>query len=468
MKTNDYSKSYLFFICFVSAMGGLLFGYDWVVIGGAKVFYETFFQIGDSVYLQGWAMSSALTGCLIGALTAGMASDRYGRKKMLVASAVLFLVSAIGTGATGNFAFFVLFRITGGIGIGVASSLSPMYIAEIAPAKMRGRLVSLNQMTIVTGILMAQIMNWLIADPVAEGIGPEDLMMSWNVQMGWRWMFWAMAVPAICFLCFSLLLPESPRWLAINSRKEEALKIWRKFLSEEDARSEYDNVMRSAAFETKESIRSGLSKLLHPSMRNVLIIGIVLAVLQQWCGINIIFNYSHEIFSAAGYGVSDILMNIVVTGVTNVVFTVVAIFLVDKLGRKPLLLIGAGGLASIYIILDIAYWFNIAGIAMLILVVLAIACYAMTLAPIMWVMLSEIFPNRIRGIAMSVATFALWAAAFIITYTFPILNEILGSAGVFWLYSAICFAGFIFILRKVPETKNKTLEEIESELVVPT
>lgn len=458
-----HNKVYLLFISMVSAMGGLLFGYDWVVIGGAKPFYEPFFGITDSFVLQGWAMSSALIGCLVGALCAGILSDWYGRKKMLIAAAAVFIVSAVGAGAVDCFGGFIVYRILGGLGIGIASNLSPMYIAEIAPASMRGRLVSLNQMTIVLGILAAQITNWLLADPVAADATVDMIRESWNGQMGWRWMFWAMNVPAALFFVLAFFIPESPRWLAIQGKKRESVSIMARIIGRENAEQEYENLRTPA--EAGGMNQRGIGALLQPSMRKVLIIGIVLAVFQQWSGINVIFNYAQEIFAAAGYGVSDILMNIVVTGITNVVFTIVAMFLVDKLGRRPLLLIGAAGLTLIYIIMGAAYYYHLAGAALLVIVVAAIACYAMSLAPVMWVVISEIFPNAVRGIAMSVATFALWTACFIITYTFPLLNGALGAAGTFWIYGGICLLGFIFVYRRVPETKNKSLEEIEKELI---
>ena len=423
MKTK--TNLYLFLIALISAMGGFLFGYDWVVIGGAKPFYEQYFQIADSPSLQGWAMSSALIGCLIGALSAGKLSDKLGRKPILILAAGLFICTAVGTGAADTFGLFNVFRLIGGFAIGIASSLSPMYIAEIAPAHLRGRFVSINQLTVVLGILSAQIVNWQIAEPVADHATAEMIRLSWNGQMGWRWMFWAMVVPAALFFVFSFVLPESPRWLA----------------------------------------SSGYKQLLHPSMRKILLIGVVMAVLQQWCGINVIFNYAQEIFMAAGYGVSDVLMNIVVTGVTNVIFTVLAMCVVDRWGRKALTLFGAFGLTLIYAFMGAAYWFHISGVMLLVIVVAAIACYAMTLATTMWVIISEIFPNRIRGVAMSVCTFALWAACFILTYTFPVLNSGLGAAGTFWLYGIICLAGGIFVWRRLPETKGKSLEEIEHELI---
>lgn len=459
---NKINLWYVSLISFVSAMGGLLFGYDWVVIGGAKPFYEQFFDIATNPAMQGLAMSSALGGCLVGALMAGMFSDKYGRKKMLILSAVLFIWSAVGTGMTSDFSWFIVYRIIGGFGIGIASNLSPMYIAEIAPAHLRGRLVSVNQLTIVLGILAAQVLNWLIAEEVPVNSTPDMIRESWNGQMGWRWMFWAEAVPAGIFLLFSFLIPESPRWLAMRGKHDRAIAILGRIGGADYAENEYRQVQE---LEQEHKNSGGLKLLFGSSMRRVLIIGVVLAVFQQWCGINVIFNYAQEIFSAAGYGVSDILMNIVVTGIINVIFTFVAIFTVDKLGRRALLLIGAGGLALIYLLMGAAYYFNVSGILLLIIVVLAIACYAMSLAPVMWVVVSEIFPNAVRGAAMAVATFALWSACFILTYTFPLLNSTLGAAGTFWIYGLICLAGFLFIWKRVPETKGKSLEEIEKELI---
>lgn len=454
-KTNTF---YLLLITLVSAMGGLLFGYDWVVIGGAKIFYEPFFGLEGSAALRGWAMSSALIGCLVGAVMAGAWSDRYGRKKMLIIAAILFTVSAYGTGAVNNFTWFVLYRILGGFGIGIASNISPIYIAEVSPAAMRGRFVSLNQLTIVLGILAAQLVNWQIGD---HYMPDSNTLSATGVEWAWRWMFWAELVPAGLFFVLSFFIPESPRWLAINGRQEAARKVFVRIGGEENAAAEMKEI--DAVTEKKE--RFDWRALLQPNMRKVLTIGIVLAVFQQWCGLNVIFNYAHEIFSAAGYAVSDVLMNIVVTGVTNVIFTFVAIFTVDRWGRRGLMLFGSAGLAVIYLILGACYFMGVSGWPMLLLVVLAIACYAMSLAPVVWVVLSEIFPARIRGAAMAVSTFFLWAACFLLTYTFPILNEWLKASGTFWVYGGICLAGFLFIRSQLPETKGKSLEEIEKELI---
>lgn len=453
------TTAYLLLICLVSAMGGLLFGYDWVVIGGAKIFYEPFFQLENSAALRGWAMSSSLIGCLVGALLSGKWSDRYGRKKMLIMAAFLFILSAVGTGATSDFNWFIIYRIIGGLGIGIASNVSPVYIAEVSPASIRGKLVSLNQLTIVLGILFAQIANWLIGDGFTA---PDGTLTADGIEWAWRWMFWAELIPAVLFFILAFIIPESPRWLTAFGQEEKARRILVRIGGDEFAEQTLTDARQATQTKTEEVHWKALAK---PDVRNVLLIGIVLAIFQQWCGINVIFNYAHEIFSAAGYAVSDVLMNIVVTGITNVIFTFVAIYTVDKLGRRSLMLIGSAGLTLIYLILGTCYYFGFSGWPMLLLVVLAIACYAMSLAPVVWVVLSEIFPARIRGMAMALSTFFLWVACFILTYTFPILNETVGASGTFWLYGLICLAGGLFIRIKLPETKGKTLGEIEKELV---
>lgn len=460
---SDYNKSFIYFICIVSAMGGLLFGYDWVVIGGAKPFYEVFFGISENEGMQALAMSIALLGCLIGATAAGWLADKYGRKRLLTLSALVFFLSSWATGASDSIVPFIIARWVGGIAIGLAADLSPMYIAEVAPTRIRGKLVTLNQLTIVLGILGAQIVNMLIAEPVAEGATAMDIASSWNGTDGWRHMFWAVCIPSGLFFILSLFIPESPRWLASVGRKSDSLQVLRSIGGKEYAEDELSNY---TAAESASSAESGtLSTLFSKKMRSVLIIGLVVAVFQQWSGTNVIFNYAQEIFQAAGYGISDVLMNIVVTGIANLLFTFIAIYTVDKLGRKTLMLIGSIGLAGIYALLGICYFFEFKGFIMIIFVVLAIGFYAMSLGPITWVLLSEIFPNRVRGVAMAVCTAALWIASFLLTYTFPFLNKGLGTGGTFWLYAVICFAGFLFVMKRIPETKGKSLEELEKELI---
>lgn len=454
-------QAYLWTLCLVSAMGGLLFGYDWVVIGGAKIFYEPFFGLGGAASLRGWAMSCALVGCLAGALLSGAWSDRYGRKRMLLLAALLFTVSAVGTGVADRFGWFVVARIVGGLGIGIASNVSPVYIAEVTPARLRGRFVSINQLTTVLGILLAQVVNWRIGEHFTGAAG--GALTPESVEWAWRWMLWAAAVPALVFLVLALFVPESPRWSALRGRTEAARRVLTRIGGERYATETLASLSQLSAGAGGEG-GAGWRALKAPGLGGVLLVGIVLAVFQQWCGLNVVFNYAHEVFSAAGYAVSDILMNIVVTGVTNVVFTFVAIRTVDRWGRRALMLFGSASLAVIYAVLGACYWAGVSGVFMLALVVLAIACYAMSLAPVTWVVLSEIFPARVRGAAMAVSTFFLWAASFVLTYTFPSLNEAVGAAGAFWLYGAICVAGFLFIRARLPETKGKTLEELEHEL----
>ena len=458
MSKSNFNRQFILGITLVSAMGGLLFGYDWVVIGGAKPFYERFFDITNSPYMQGWAMSSALIGCLFGAMSSGYFSDRFGRKLPLITAAALFTIAAIGTGAINSFTPFIIYRLIGGLGIGLASAISPMYIAEISPAEMRGRLVSINQLTIVVGILAAQIVNYLIAEPVPTDATDEFILQSWNGQTGWRWMFWAGTIPALLFFVFSFFIPESPRFLAKSGNWKQANATLERIGGTQYAIQEQKEIA-----ETLQGTDSKIDwKVLgSKKVRPVLILGIVLAVFQQWCGINVIFNYAEEIFTSAGYSVGDMLFNIVITGTVNLIFTFLAMRMVDSWGRRKLMLLGSIGLAVIYFMLGTSYFFELKGLAILVLVMVAIATYAMTLAPITWVVLSEIFPNSVRGAAMAIATTALWIACFVLTYTFPILNKMLNASGTFWLYGVICFAGFLFILKKLPETKGKSLEEIE-------
>lgn len=458
---TKYNMKFIWSICLVAAMGGLLFGYDWVVINGAKPFFEKYFNLTTPSQI-GWAMSCALVGCLIGSVLSGISSDRFGRKCLLILSAFIFFFSAIGTGLANTFSAFVVFRILGGVAIGLASNLSPMYIAEAAPAKVRGQFVSVNQLTIVIGILAAPFVNWLIAKPVPETTTAVEILSSWNGQYAWRWMFGAAAIPALVFFILMFIVPESPRWLIKNGRDKQAQGVLEKIGGASYAADAVRQVKDTLANEIE---RVNFKDLLEPKMMKILVIGIFLAVFQQWCGINTVLYYADEIFTAAGYGVSDILFNIVIMGSVFVVFTFVAIYTVDRFGRKILMLVGSAGLAITYVLIGLCYHTHSTGFHVLFLVVTAIACYAFSLAPVVWVLLAEIFPNRIRGAAMSVGVFALWTGCFTLTYTFPALNASLGTAKTFWIYAVICAVGFWFVKIFVPETKGKTLEQIEKELV---
>jgi MFS transporter, SP family, xylose:H+ symportor len=459
--TRHYNAGYVWTICSVAALGGLLFGYDWVVIGGAKAFYENYFQLTSDSAI-GWANSCALIGCLVGSVLSGALGDRFGRKRLLVMSAVLFAVSSVLTGWAFTFGSFVAWRIVGGVAIGIASNVSPTYIAEVSPAPWRGRLVTLNQLTIVVGILAAQIVNWLIAERVADGATTEMIHVSWNGQYGWRWMFTAVAIPSVAFFIGTFFIPESPRWLA---RKGDDVSVRRTL-----ARIGGEPYSELALLEIRQTLEAESSStvdwqaLLSPKLTKLLGIGVALAVLQQWSGINVIFNYAEDIYRSAGYGISGILFNIVITGTINLVFTLLALGLVDRVGRRALMLFGAAGIGVSHLLLGITYRAGVKGLPILLLTLCTIGFYALSLAPVTWVLISELFPNRVRGLGVSVAVSALWIASFVLTFTFPILQRALGSAGTFWTYAGICLAGFVFVRVTVPETSGKTLEEIEREL----
>ena len=461
----NYNIKYVWVISLVAAMGGLLFGYDWVVVGGAKAFYEPYFNL-DTPALQGWGVSSALVGCLVGALLSGVLSDRFGRKRLLIAAGLMFTVSAIGTGLAWDFIWFNVFRILGGVGIGLASNLSPMYIAEVSPANLRGKYVSINQLTIVIGVLLAQVINWLISlydNALPDNATTEMILLSWNGQYGWRWMFAAETVPAFLFFLLMFFVPESPRWLVKNGQSSLAERILSKVGGLDYAKAEVVNIENTIS--SKEIARVNFRDLLEPKLRKVITIGVILAVFQQWCGINVIFYYASDIFKAAGYDVKGIMLNIVITGTVMLLFTFIAIGTVDKFGRKILMLMGSAGLAVTYALVGYSLYSESTGFIVVFLTVLAIAFYSFSLAPVTWVLLSELFPNRIRGAAMSISVSALWIGCFTLSYFFPILNDTFGSAKTFWLYGLICAAGFMFILLVLPETKGKSLEQIERELV---
>jgi SP family xylose:H+ symportor-like MFS transporter len=459
---------YVWGIALVAALGGLLFGYDWVVIGGARQFYEVYFHL-TSATLVGWANSCALIGCLLGSLAAGTLADRYGRRRILLAAAVLFAISSVLTGWAWSFPAFIFWRILGGSAIGLSSNVSPLYIAEISPAGLRGRLVSLNQFAIVVGILLAQIVNWRLARPVPTGLPAHLLLQTWNVQYGWRWMFTAVTAPALVFTLASLFIPESPRWLCGVGRAPEAQAILERIGGPGYARAEIagiESAQHSGAAlpQSTQSAQSSWRELLHPAFRKILLVGIALAALQQWTGINILFNYAAEVYRSAGYGANDIFLNIVITGAINLVFTVLAMLLVDRLGRRLLMLAGCIGIGVSHLLCAWAYHAHWRGAAVLVLTLSAIACYALTLAPVTWVLIAEIFPPRIRSHGISTAVSALWIASFLLTFSFPLLNQLEGTAGIFLTYGVICLLGFILVATSVPETKGRTLEQIGADV----
>jgi SP family arabinose:H+ symporter-like MFS transporter len=436
---------YVLLLSLVAAVGGLLFGYDTAVIAGGIGFLQERFDL--SAAMKGWAASSALLGCIAGALVSGTLGDRYGRKRMLVVCAVLFAVSAIGSAIPRNLTEFSIARFIGGVGVGAASMLSPLYIAEIAPARMRGRLVSLNQLAIVCGIFGVYFVNLLI-----QRMGDH----AWNVEQGWRWMFGSEMLPALLFIFLLLLVPESPRWLVREGRGEEALAIFSRISGRAEAQREVASIEGALAHET-----GSIRQLFGPGLRVALGIGLALALFQQFSGINAIMYYAPEIFKATGSSVDGAFLQAVSVGTVNLFFTFLAIWLVDRVGRKVLLLAGAA--VECLALVGVGYYFHVgsAGWGVLLFVLLYVAAFAATMGPVVWVVISEIFPTKIRGRAMSISIVLLWIACFVVSQTFPMLVEWLGIARTFWAYALVCAGCFLFVLRVVPETKGRSLEEIE-------
>lgn len=459
-RAQQLRLGYLLWIAAIAALGGFLFGYDWVVIGGAKPFYEAYFHLTTDT-LIGWANSSALVGCLAGSLLSGALGDRLGRKRSLLLAGALFAVSSVLTGWSFSFTAFIAWRIVGGLAIGLASNISPMYIAEISPAEWRGRLVSLNQLAIVCGILGAQIFDWQIGTRGARVFSASLTPAAWNMLYGWRWMFTSVAAPAVLLFVLSSLIPESPRWLLARQRSADAEKILSRMggpqYAGEMVRSIDEHLQRDRA------LQSGWRELGSPGVRRLVLVGIGLAVLQQWSGINILFNYAEEVFRSAGYGVNDILFNIVITGAINLVFTLLAMLFVDRIGRRFLMLLGCASVGFVHMALAIAYHLHMRGLPILLLTLCTIACYAMTLAPVTWVLITEIFPNRIRARGVSLAVSALWASSFLLTFSFPALTRTFGQAGAFVVYGVTCLVGGVCVRALVPETKGRSLEQIEDQ-----
>jgi SP family xylose:H+ symportor-like MFS transporter len=435
----------------VAALGGLLFGYDTAVISGAIGFLRSKFQLNAAQ--MGWAASSALVGCIVGCAFAGVLADKIGRKKVLIISAVLFAVSAIGSALPESLWQFIVFRMIGGFGVGTASMLSPLYIAEISPAKIRGRMVSYNQFAIVTGMLVVYFVNYFIASRGTE---------MWNTQLGWRWMFGSEMIPAVLFFIMLFFVPKSPRWLVKQNRADEAMQILTHIGGKKHAEKELKEIKETIALE-----KGSITQLFEPGLRIVLIMGVVLAVLQQVTGINVFLYYAPEIFKKLGTGSNIALLQTIVVGAFNLGFTIVAIRTVDKWGRKPLMLVGATGMGICLFSMGFSAYFQQTEIWVLLFILGYIACFALSVGPVTWVILSEIFPTRIRGRAMAIATVFLWAANWLVSQTFPMLDEHpvlvekFNHGFTFWLYGAMCVILVLFVWRVVPETKEKSLEEIE-------
>jgi len=461
----QYNKQFILLVSLTAAMGGFLFGYDWVVIGGAKPFYEPFFQL-ESATQKGWGTSSALVGCMAGALACVFMADKYGRKRLLIIAGLLFTISAIGTALATTFFWFNFYRIVGGVAMGIALNLSPMYIAEIAPPEKRGMYVSINQLLIMIGVLMAQVVNWQIAildTDLAVNATNEAIAQSWSGLYGWRWMFGAETLPALIFFLLMFFVPESVRWLVKNGQVERAEQILVRIGGGEYAANQIKDIQSTVSREDVGHVN--LKELLNPHILKFIGIGVFLSFLQQWSGLNVVIYYASDIFQAAGYNLKEMMLNIVVIGGVMVLSVIVTMITVDKLGRKTLLLFGTSSMAIVYALIGYCFYSGYNGLIIVLLVLANVMFYSITLAPLLWVVLSEIFPNRIRGAAMSIAALAHWIGNFSLTFTFPAIKENLGWANNFWLYGLICAFGFVVIYLILPETKGKTLEEIELQVV---
>jgi sugar porter (SP) family MFS transporter len=434
------NKRYVFLLCFITALGGMLFGFDLVTISGAVQFLSSHFHLNE--YETGWAVGSINLGCIVGALLAGRLSDAYGRKKILIACALLFSITGIGTGWAGSFMSFIVFRLFSGVAVGAAALVCPMYTAEISPAHLRGRMVSFYQLAITSGILLAYLSNYLLLNTGANN---------------WRWMFTAQSAPALLFFAGLLFVAESPRWLIRKNRLNEAGRVLTKIGGLYYAKDQVNNISNSFLNEKKEN----WTDLFKKNLGVIFITGIFIAIFSQAVGQNSLFSYAPEIFKQAGMADNTAFIQSLIIGAINFLFTFIAIYFIDKAGRKTLLNVGSLLLFADAMLLAATFYFHWNGEWTLVAVLIFIAVYSATIGPVTWVALSEIFPDRIRGNAMAACTFVLWLANFFTTSSFPVLKKHAGLPLTFAMHGVICLAYFFFIQRRVPETKGRSLEEIE-------
>jgi sugar porter (SP) family MFS transporter len=440
-----HPRLYLATNSFSAALGGLLFGFDTAVISGTIPFITKYFDLSDA--MLGWAVSSALIGCVIGSLSVGKPGDLFGRRLMLKVMALLFILSAVGTGLATSLTVFVLFRFIGGLAIGGASVLSPMYISEISPARLRGRLVAISQLAIVSGILMAFFSNFLLLN---------------TGENNWRWMFIAGGVPALLFFVLLFFVSQSPRWLVLMGRTEDARQVITRLNPGQDIEPELNEIILSAR-KNAEGVRV---KLFHKPYSRIVIIGMMLGVFSQLTGINVIMYYAPSIFQAAGFSSDSAIMQTVIIGATNLIFTLLGMSLIDKLGRKALLMAGAVGM-TIFLGLIAAgmVWNFLGGFILLSCVVGFTASFACTMGVVVWVFLSEMFPNRIRSRGTSISSFAVWVINCATAFLFPIVMGKFGTAPVFGFYCFCTLVSFFFFWKYLVETKGKSLEELEKVLL---
>ena len=458
MANKNYNSGYVFGITLVATIGGLLFGYDTAVISGAEKSIEAFLikPLGLSAFMHGATVSSALIGCIIGGALSGLFSSRLGRKKSLLLAAFLFFLSALGSGFPETFFFnrgevsfgllivFNLYRIIGGIGVGLASAVCPMYIGEIAPAQIRGRLVSFNQFAIIFGMLVVYFVNWGIAN---------GQTIEWINAIGWRYMFASEAIPAALFGLLVFFVPETPRYLALVHQDDKALNVLEKINGSKER-------AQDILSEIKATVSESVKGKLFSYGTTVIVIGILLSVFQQFVGINVALYYAPRIFESMGAAKDASMLQTIVMGLVNVIFTVVAILTVDKWGRKPLLIVGSIGMAiGMFAISALAY-FNIIGISTLVFIIIYTASFMMSWGPICWVLIAEIFPNKIRGQAVAVAVAAQWTANYLISSTYPPMMEYSGAM-TYGFYGLMAVLSALFVWKMIPETKGKTLEEME-------
>ena len=441
---KERNNAFLILASAVAALGGLLFGFDTAVISGTTPFIQPYFHLND-VGL-GWTVSSLLIGCIVGVTLSGRPGDLFGRRNTLRVAALVFLVSAIGSALAVHLWIFVTFRFFGGIAVGTVSMLSPMYISEIAPGPRRGALVSLNQLAIVIGILIAFFSNYLLV-----GSGPDN----------WRWMLSVMGLPALFFFIALLFVPESPRWLVQKGKTTEAFDILRRINGSEKAATELADIEKSISSEEMGTYREVFSK----GMRPLLLIGVLLAVFSQLSGINSIMYYAPIIFQKMGTGTSSALMQTIAVGAVNLTFTLVSLRLIDRWGRKPLLIVGAIGMVvSLSVMAGAFFTEHFGGYLILTFILLFIASFAMSIGPVSWVVIAEIFPNKLRSKAMSVAIVSLWTTTFLVSLTFPVILDRLGGGAAFSLFGFMCLFLLFYVIFKLPETKGKSLEELERML----
>jgi MFS transporter, SP family, arabinose:H+ symporter len=431
---------YLNFICLIATMGGLMFGFDIAIISGAVPFIQPYF--GWNELQLGWGVSSLLVGAIIGAFASGIFTDKYGRKRVLIVVALFFAASCALTALAASSVLFISARLFGGLAVGAASVLSPMYVAEVAPPKTRGTLVAIYQLTIVLGILCSYTINYWLHD----------------VANNWRWMFATGTVPSVLFFTGLFFIPESPRWLYKAGRKEESLRVLTKIGGESLAKVEIQEIAESLS-EKSDIVSRG--ELFKPAYRKVMIVGFFLAILVQISGINTIIDYAPKILLAAGVEIKNALLQTSLLGLINFVFTFVAIFFIDKVGRRLLYLIGSMGMSVTLVLLALSFYFKLDGILTLICIMLFLVFFSSCIGPVFWTLVSEIYPNRIRGKALAFASFTQWIFNFLVVLLFPHFLALLGGAATFLFLAAMSFVQWLFTWLYVPETKGKSLEEIE-------